>query len=287
MRGDSGTTVLIPSSAGGELAVHLHRAGADGGSSGPVAVLVHGFGSDANANWVRSGWVRALVAAGITAVAPDLPGHGASARPHRPESYSLAGLVADVSAVVDGVSHWCGPSNTVDVVGYSLGARTVAELAAARVSGPAIRRLVLGGYGGGPLLHGVDAVSLGAALRRGGSMTGSPSSGTGLDEPTARIARIARMLPGGDPRALTALVQGLIAEGRVSRATPLPAQPTLVVAGSLDPVAASAARWVGTSPHSRHLTIAGRNHLDAVTSGAFRSAALEFLTRPDAASAAT
>lgn len=79
--------------------IHVER----GGTDGPTLLLLHGLGGSAE------------VWAGVTPlwpgrwIAPDLPGHGASARADR---YSFGGIAAAVAGLVDG---------PVAVLGHSLG----------------------------------------------------------------------------------------------------------------------------------------------------------------------
>src|ERR1700685_3461620 len=89
---------------------------AEGGEGEPV-VLLHGFAADHFSNWVATGVVDDLVAAGRRVLAPDARGHGASAKPHDPAAYANDAMVRDVQALMDHVD--VGP---VDLVGYSMGA---------------------------------------------------------------------------------------------------------------------------------------------------------------------
>jgi pimeloyl-ACP methyl ester carboxylesterase len=65
---------------------------------GPPVVLLHGF-PDTASLWRHQ--IPALVAAGFRAVAPDLRGRGQTQAPPRVEDYALAGMVADVAALLD------------------------------------------------------------------------------------------------------------------------------------------------------------------------------------------
>ena len=71
-----------------ELPVH-HFSASDGvrlawremGEGRPV-VLIHGYFSNAQVNWLRYGHAAAVAAKGFRVIMPDLRGHGASERPH-------------------------------------------------------------------------------------------------------------------------------------------------------------------------------------------------------------
>ena len=60
----------------------------DEGAGEPI-VLVHGFGSNKETNWVVPGWVAALKGAGRRAIALDNRGHGASTKFYDPDDYTL------------------------------------------------------------------------------------------------------------------------------------------------------------------------------------------------------
>ncbi|GAA3562443.1 alpha/beta hydrolase [Amycolatopsis ultiminotia] len=109
-------------------------------AAGPRPVLfVHGFASDSDRTWVRTGWVRAVQDRGHVLV--DLRGHGQSGRPA--SGYSPDGLARDVLSVLDeaGLSE-------VDAVAYSMGGLVGWELAG--LAPGRIGRLALGGIGGAP-----------------------------------------------------------------------------------------------------------------------------------------
>ena len=264
MRPDPNPPTRVSVSSGdGQLSVLV--AGPDGSDLPPV-LAVHGFGSSAESTWVATGHVRALRSAGRFVIAPDLRGHGRSAAPHDPADYSLDGMVEDLRAVVASTSG----ADVIDVLGYSLGARLAAALAAdveASARGFAIRRLVLGGYDARLLFRGVDAEVLQEVLRR-------PDGLADADPDTRRIAEVALASPGNDLVALSALLVGMPPTDRVLA---LPSVPTLVAAGTTDPLAADAAALAASMPRGTFLPIAGRDHISALTSSAFRAAVVEFL----------
>lgn len=85
-------------------------------------LLLHGFAGHGGF-WARL--APSLVAAGFRVVAPDLPGHGASAAPDSPETYHLpeaADTLAGHLTAIAGSTPWC-------VAGYSLGGRLALHLA--------------------------------------------------------------------------------------------------------------------------------------------------------------
>src|SRR5262245_21812839 len=120
----------------------------DEGEGEPV-VLVHGFASTKEVNWVNPGWVSTVTRAGRRAIALDNRGHGASAKLYDPAAYHSAVMAEDVRALLD---HLAIPR--ADVMGYSMGARIAAFLALAHPD--RVRSAVLGGLG----IRLVDGVGL-------------------------------------------------------------------------------------------------------------------------------
>ena len=69
----------------------------DAGEGEPV-VLVHGFASTKETNWVVPGWIDTLRRAGRRAIALDNRGHGASSKLYDPARYHSAVMADDVRA---------------------------------------------------------------------------------------------------------------------------------------------------------------------------------------------
>src|ERR1700684_2021189 len=112
----------------------------DEGEGEPI-VLVHGFASNKEVNWVAPGWVATLTRAGRRVIALDNRGHGESTKLYDPAAYHSALMADDVRALID---HLGLPR--ADVMGYSMGARNTAFLALANPEH--VRSAVLGGIGG-------------------------------------------------------------------------------------------------------------------------------------------
>lgn len=85
----------------------------DEGEGSPV-LLLHGF-PDTASLWRHQ--IPALVAAGFRAVVPDLRGRGQTQAPPRVEDYALAGMVADMAALLDTLG-----LDRAHVVGHDWGA---------------------------------------------------------------------------------------------------------------------------------------------------------------------
>src|SRR5688500_13615513 len=120
----------------------------DEGEGEPI-VLVHGFASSKEVNWVHPGWVTTLTRAGRRVIALDNRGHGQSSKLYAPDDYATETMAGDVRALID---HLALPR--ADLMGYSMGARIVAFLA---LEAPErVRSIVLGGLG----IHLVEGVGL-------------------------------------------------------------------------------------------------------------------------------
>jgi len=98
-------------------------------------VLIHGFATSTQTTWREPGWFDLLSDAGRQAIGIDLLGHGDAPKPSDPAEY--ADLAGPVLAQM--------PESPVDIIGYSLGARTAIEIALAHPE--RIRKMVLAGVG--------------------------------------------------------------------------------------------------------------------------------------------
>ena len=120
----------------------------DEGEGEPI-VLVHGFASTKEVNWVFPGWVTTLTRAGRRVIALDNRGHGESTKLYEPAAYHSSLMAEDVRALLDHLG-----LGRADVMGYSMGARITAFLALAHPE--RVRSAVLGGLG----IRLVDGVGL-------------------------------------------------------------------------------------------------------------------------------
>ena len=98
-------------------------------TSAPTVVLVHGAW---HGGWCFAKTLEALTARGVSAVAPDLPGHGADSGP-------LGGLAADAQRVREVVAGIEGP---VVLLGHSYGGLVISEAASDPVTAARVQRLV-------------------------------------------------------------------------------------------------------------------------------------------------
>ncbi|MCC3277467.1 alpha/beta hydrolase [Arthrobacter sp. zg-Y20] len=247
--------------------------GTDGGAAADAGLrpvlLLHGFASNSQLNWHDAGWVSALVAAGRRVITVDLPGHGASAAPADLDSYRPSRIRADLLQVAQdaGVRPLADgdPASGLDVVGYSLGSRLAWEFGATQPE--LVHRMVLGGPGSADPLAEFD---LDAA--REAAAGGAPVA----DPRTAELLRMAQLVPGNNLAALFRMVEA-IKEEPFNPEAAVPAMPLLLVAGDRDDLAATAPELAALSGRAELLELPARTHANAVTSRAFKSAALDFL----------
>src|SRR5271169_2984043 len=164
----------------------------DEGEGEPI-VLVHGFASNKEVNWVSPGWVTTLTRAGRRVIALDNRGHGESTKLYVPAAYHSSLMAEDVRALLDHLG-----LGYADVMGYSMGARIVAFLALAHPK--RVRSAVLGGLG----IRLVEGVGLPEAIAHA---LEAPTAAE-VTDPTARMFRAFAEQTRSDLRALAACLRG-------------------------------------------------------------------------------
>jgi len=232
----------------------------DEGEGEPI-VLVHGFASNKEVNWVAPGWVATLTRAGRRVIALDNRGHGASTKLYDPAAYHSAVMAQDVRALLD---HLDLPR--ADVMGYSMGARVTAFLALAAPK--RVRSAVLGGLG----IRLVEGVGLPETI----ATALEASSLAAVTDPTGRTFRAFAEQTKSDLQALAACLRGsrqTLSRADVGRF----AMPLLVAVGAKDTVAGSAEALAALIPGARALVIPDRDHMLAVGDKAFKAGVLSFL----------
>src|SRR5215813_732297 len=229
----------------------------DQGEGDPI-VLVHGFASTAEVNWVYPGWVATLTAAGRRVIAFDNRGHGASSKLYDPAAYHSARMADDVRALLDHLD-----LVRADVMGYSMGARIAAFFA---LTYPArLRRAVFGGLG----IHLVDGVGLPESIAQA---LEAPSHSDSVGRTFRAFAEQTK----SDLEALAACIRGSRQTLTRAEVTAIRA-PVLVAVGTKDVVAGSAHDLAALLPSGRTFDIPGRDHMLAVGDKTFKAAVLRFL----------
>jgi pimeloyl-ACP methyl ester carboxylesterase len=231
---------------------------------GEPIVLIHGFASNKEVNWVAPGWVTTLARAGRRVIALDNRGHGQSTKLYEPAAYHSAIMAQDVRALLD---HLALPR--ADVMGYSMGARIAAFLALADPQ--RVRAAVLGGLG----IHLVDGVGLPETI----ALALEAPTRAEVTDPTGFMFRSFAEQTKSDLRALAACMRGSRQTLSAAEAGRI-AAPLLVAVGSKDRIAGSPQALAALIPGARALEIPGRDHMLAVGDRAFKQGVLEFLAQP-------
>lgn len=232
----------------------------EGDPAGEPVLLIHGFASTANVNWVHPGWLKTLGDAGYRVIALDNRGHGASAKPHEAAAYHPITMAGDAAALLDHLD-----LASAHVMGYSMGARISAFLA---LNHPyRVRSLVFGGLGIG-MVEGVgDWDPIADALL-------APSIDS-VSHARGRMFRAFADQTKSDRIALAACIA-------TSRDLVTPDQarkidvPTLVAVGTKDDIAGSAQELADLMPYARAVDIPNRDHMLAVGDRVFKKAVLDF-----------
>jgi pimeloyl-ACP methyl ester carboxylesterase len=232
----------------------------DEGEGEPV-VLVHGFASSKEVNWVGPSWTATLTGACRRVIALDNRGHGGSSKFYKPEDYHTALMADDVRALLDHlrIEH-------ADVMGYSMGARIGAFLAVKHPD--RMRSLVLGG--------------LGIKLVEGAGLPDSIAEA--LEAPliddvrdaAGRMFRIFADQTKSDRRALAACIRGSRQVMSRQEAATI-GVPVLVAVGGKDPIAGAPQPLANLLPKGQALEIPNRDHMLAVGDKVFKAAVIEFL----------
>jgi pimeloyl-ACP methyl ester carboxylesterase len=224
-------------------------------------LLVHGFASTKEVNWVGPGWFKPLKDAGYRVLALDNRGHGASTKYYEPERYHIPEMTKDTIALLDHLK-----LSKADFVGYSMGARISAYAAAHYPS--RVRSATLGGMG----IHLVKNVSSGDTVARALEAERAED----VIDPVGLSFRKFAEQTRSDLKALAALSR--------SHQRTVPREdaarihvPVLVVTGTKDDVAGSGPELAELIPGAKFVSLADRDHMRTVGDLNFKKAVIEFL----------
>src|SRR6201981_1362937 len=234
----------------------------DEGEGDPI-LLVHGFASTKNVNWVYPTWVSELKKSGRRVLAFDNRGHGESAKLYDPAAYEIAIMASDITALMDHLN-----IERADVMGYSLGSRMAAWLAGSHPE--RLRSAIFVGIGIGLIEGGGPGENVARALEA-----------DSLDEVTDPVGRTFRAFADqtrSDHRALAACLRGSRRLMRREEAAGI-AVPVLIAVGTADEIAGSADALGKIIPGSRGRHISNRDHMRAVGDKAYKSGVLDFLAQ--------
>jgi pimeloyl-ACP methyl ester carboxylesterase len=241
-------------SAGVEIAFH------DEGHGAPV-LLIHGFASNHRVNWQATGWIKTLVEAGYRVIALDNRGHGESQKLYSPSDYSAPMMADDAGRLLEHLG-----IKKAAVMGYSMGARISAFLTMQRpdlvsrvVFAGLAERMVSGVGGAEAIADGLEAASHSDIADRG-----------------AKSFRIFAEQTKSDLKALAACMRSSRVKIKPEALAAIRC-PVLVVAGELDDVSGPVQPLVDLIPGAKGVTLAGKNHMNAVGDKEYKKAVLAFL----------
>lgn len=226
---------------------------------GRPLLLIHGYCSDAETNWVRYGTAAQLADAGFRCIMPDLRAHGESSKPHDPAFYPPDILADDAQALITHLG-----LTDYDLAGYSLGARTAARMLAKEATP---HRVILSGMGLDGLVHTAGRTS--HFRRILADLDGHEKRSS--DWFAAQFIKQS----GGDPIALDRILDTFVDTPRDIMASFNLA--IGVVCGAEDQDNGSAQALVEALPTATYVEIPG-NHMSAVTRPEFGRALVGFLT---------
>ena len=225
---------------------------------GRAVVLLHGYFSDAETNWIKYGHAAAIAAEGFRVIMPDLRAHGESDKPHAAAAYPRDALTRDGHALITHLG-----LVDYDLGGYSLGARTTSRMLA---TGAAPRRVIFSGMG----YEGLTRTDRRAGHFRN-ILTNLGSHDRGSPE---WLAEAFLRTTGGDPVALLGILD-TFADTSPEQIAAF-AQPTLVVCGADDHDNGSAPDLAAALPNARYVETPG-GHMSAVVKPELGRAMADFL----------
>lgn len=296
----------FPSFDGTQIAYHD-----EGG--GPAVILLHGFGVDGLSQFGeferilpllekrqemfrevfggapplpnpplegRPGVVRALQAAGARTILPDMRGFGASDKPREKTAYADSAMARDVLALIEHLR-----LDAADVIGFSMGAGTVARLLMLRP--PQVKSAILAGIGDyaieetilefpknwpvpesvpRPLTVRVWAEEGARILEQGEIVPGHLASAN----------LIAARVTGADPKVLAAVIRGAVATTLPTDAFQGVDIPVLILNGKADAANQKVAGLLKAIPTARAAECEGDHHSTPYQT-TFQQAVVQFL----------
>jgi pimeloyl-ACP methyl ester carboxylesterase len=227
-------------------------------------LLLHGFASNRNEGWKRTGWYSALGRRGFRVIAMDQRGHGESVKSHDPADYGREKMAADAVALLDHLG-----VGRPEVFGYSMGTRTAMQMA---IDAPdRVNNLMLGGVGG-KLFDPPRAPENGETIVTAMSAEDPASIKTEFLKSFRQFADE----QGEDRAALAAFSQAFstpLDRGALGRLD----MPVLVVAGAGDDLAGNPEALARVFPFGKGVTLSGCDHFSAIPHAALKATVLDFL----------
>jgi pimeloyl-ACP methyl ester carboxylesterase len=248
----------MPSFHNGSVEIAYH----DEGEGDPI-VLVHGFASTKNVNWIYPSWISTLTKAGRRVIALDNRGHGESSKLYDPEEYHIGTMAGDVRALMDHLN-----IERADIMGYSLGSRIAAYLATRDPQ--RLRSVIIAGLGMGLIEGGGPGENVALALEA--------NSIDDVTDPVGKTFRAFADQTRSDRRALAACLRGSRRLMTKDEAATIKG-PVLIAVGTKDDVAGSAHRLAEVITQAEVLDIPDRDHMRTVGDRVYKEGVIDFLSR--------
>jgi pimeloyl-ACP methyl ester carboxylesterase len=237
----------------------------DQGQGAPL-LMIHGFGSSADEQWVRTGMLERL-ARHWRVIAYDARGHGHSDKPHAAAKYGFSHMCADAVALLDHLK-----IARARMIGYSMGGRITLEMLMRHPD--RLSAVILGGYGeGGQIVTPGQRHRIAAAL-----LAEDPAV---IEDLLARRFRRGAERKGKDLRALAACIG---AEETTDAASAIDYDalkgavlPVLIATGDQDTIAGDPRPLAGWFRDARVLLLEGGDHVTLPADPRFHQAVEDFL----------
>lgn len=248
---------------------------------GEPVLLIHGFTSDVQGQWVAPGIFPAL-AKDYRVIALDNRGHGKSDKPHDPRQYGTE-MVEDAVRLLDHLK-----IDRAHVVGYSMGGSITLQVVAR--SPERVRTATLGGMGLPEPGREKLLVALADSLEKGKGLGPLILALTPKDRPRPSAEQMQLintvLLSRNDPKALAAVLRGSLEDKNMA----LSAQqiegikvPLLALIGADDPLKSGVDALKKRLPDVKVVVIDKADHMTAFTRDEFVTALKEFLAAHRAA----
>ncbi|MEO0619900.1 MAG: alpha/beta fold hydrolase [Pseudomonadota bacterium] len=234
-----------------------------GGDPRATVLLIHGFASNLQTNWIDTSWFRTLGREGYRVIACDVRGHGRSEKLYDEALYGAKIFAEDARRLLD---HLEIPQ--AHVIGYSMGARITAFLAMNHASH--VASATFGGLGANMVIGLPGARAIAHAFLA--------DSIDEVTHPTAHSFRAFAEATGSDLKALAHCI--LSARAKISREMVAGITvPVLVAVGTEDPIGGAAEDLAEMIPGAVAAPLDGLDHMKAVGARVFKDAAVSFLGR--------
>jgi pimeloyl-ACP methyl ester carboxylesterase len=233
----------------------------DQGAGDPI-VLVHGFASNKETNWVQPGWISTLTRDNRRVIALDNRGHGQSTKLYDPAQYHTDMMASDAIALIEHLG-----LGRIDLMGYSMGGRISAVIAARYPQH--MRAVVLAGIG--------TNLIEGAGFRSDVAGALEAPSIDAVTDPLGKAFRLFAEQTKSDLKALAACLRGSRGAALSRQEVGSISAPTLVAVGTKDDLVGSAHDLAALIPGAHALDIPNRDHMLAVGDRVYKQGVLAFL----------